>query len=104
MGWQRTARMAACAPILAVTRGDQGADIYAEGRIYQIPAPETNEVDLTGAGDIFAAVFFAQLTHLRDPFKAGELAVHVASDSITRPGILAAPDEDTLYELLRKVQ
>jgi len=97
-------RMAAYAPVLAVTKGALGAEIYTEGRIYQIPAPETEEIDLTGAGDIFAAVFFTQLTYSGDPYRAGELAVQVASDSITRPGMQAAPDEEIIYELLRKVQ
>lgn len=97
-------RMAAYVPILAVTKGAMGAEIYTEGQIIKIPAPETEALDMTGAGDIFAAVFFTQLTHMGDPLKAGELAVQVASDSITRPGMQAAPDEDLLYELVRKVQ
>jgi sugar/nucleoside kinase (ribokinase family) len=96
--------LAASVPILAVTKGDHGADIYTEGRIIHIPAPDTPEVDTTGAGDIFAAAFFSQLAHYGDPQKAGELAVLVASDSITRSGLHSVPNPDTLYQILRKVQ
>jgi hypothetical protein len=97
-------RMAASVPVLAVTRGEFGADIYFEGKIVNIPAPVTPEVDPTGAGDIFAAAFFTQLAHHRDPIKAAEMAVIVASDSISRTGLPSAPNPDTLYEILRKVQ
>ena len=57
-----------------------------------------------GAGDIFAAAFFTQLAHYGDPVRAAEMAVIVASDSISRTGLLSAPNPDTLYEILRKVQ
>ena len=60
-------RMAASVPVLAVTRGDHGADIYYEGKIINIPTPQVPEIDPTGAGDIFAAAFFTQLAALRRP-------------------------------------
>ncbi|MFN2145393.1 MAG: PfkB family carbohydrate kinase [Anaerolineales bacterium] len=96
--------MAASVPVLAVTRGDHGADIYYEGKVSNIPAPQVTEVDPTGAGDIFAAAFFTQLAYYGDPVHAAEIAVIVASDSITRTGLHSAPNPDTLYEILRKVQ
>lgn len=97
-------RMAASVPILAVTKGAQGADIYTEGNIYSLPAPQLEEIDPTGAGDIFSAVFFTQLNYTGDPLKAGELAVHIASDSVQRTGLDGAPSEDTLYQLIKEVQ
>ncbi|MBN2043886.1 MAG: hypothetical protein JW757_02600 [Anaerolineales bacterium] len=96
--------MAASVPVLAVTKSNFGADIYAEGKTIHIPAPATPEVDPTGAGDIFAAAFFTQLAYHGDPQKAGEMAVIVASDSITRSGLHSVPNPDTLYQILRKVQ
>jgi adenosine kinase len=40
--------------IVAVTRGEKGATIYAEGRRYDIPpVPPTHAADPTGAGDAF---------------------------------------------------
>ena len=97
-------RMASLTPILAVTKGQAGADIYNEGQIISISAPETEVIDPTGAGDIFAAVFFTQLSHTRDPHHSAELAVQIASDSITRPGLSGVPNDETLYDMLRKVQ
>lgn len=97
-------QMAASVPILAVTKGSRGADIYAEGNITSIPAPETIEIDPTGAGDIFAAVFFSQLTHYGDPIKAAELAVQIASDSVKRTGLDGVPTKETLYQLTREAQ
>jgi len=97
-------RMAASAPVLAVTKGADGADIYAEGNIYSIPAPAVDEIDSTGAGDIFAAVFFSRLSHFGDPLKAGTLAVQIASDSVTRSGLESTPTEDILYQIRSEVQ
>lgn len=96
--------MAASVPVLAVTKGPQGADIYAEGKLTPIPAPEVEVVDPTGAGDIFAAVFFSQLSHHGDPVHAAEMAVQIASDSVTRIGLAGAPTEDVLYQLSKEVQ
>jgi ribokinase len=96
--------MAASVPVLAVTRGSQGADIYAEGNVTSIPAPEVKEVDSTGAGDIFSAVFFTQLSHFGDPIHAAEMAVQIASDSVIRVGLAGAPTEDILYQLSKEVQ
>lgn len=95
--------LAAHIPVLAVTRGEVGADIYTEGKIIHIPAPDTPKVDVTGAGDIFAATFFTQLTNCGDPVNSGELAVMVASDSITRQGMKSPPDEEIIFDILRKV-
>lgn len=96
-------QLAASTPVLAVTKGPDGADIYAAGQVHRIPAPEYIEVDPTGAGDIFAAAFFTQLSNFSDPVRAAEVAVAIASDSITRPGLSAAPNYDRVTDILRKV-
>jgi sugar/nucleoside kinase (ribokinase family) len=96
--------MAAAAPVLVVTRGAQGADLYTRGSIHHIPAPTVQEVDPTGAGDIFAAAFFAQLHYHGNPLQAAQFAVLLASDSVTRPGLAGAPTEETLYQINKEVQ
>ena len=70
---------AAAAPILAVTHGAHGATVYAEGKAVHIPAPQVKEIDPTGAGDIFAAAFFAQLSYHHDPIRAAQFAALVAA-------------------------
>ena len=95
--------LAASVPVLAVTKGKFGVDLYSHGSLYPLRAPKTEEVDPTGAGDIFAAVFFTQMTYHGDPRHAAEFAIRVASNSITRPGLAGAPTEDTLYQLSNEV-
>lgn len=95
---------AASVPILVVTRAAAGASVYVEGKVHDLPAPPTDEVDPTGAGDIFAAVFFTQLTKFGDPLKAGEMANRIAADSISRPGLAGAPTEDIIHKILSEVQ
>jgi sugar/nucleoside kinase (ribokinase family) len=45
------------AKILVVTKGANGADVYAENRKHYFPSFPIVEQDATGAGDVFAAAF-----------------------------------------------
>ena len=47
------------APHLVVTRGARGASYFHDGRAVDVPAPEVEPVDTTGAGDVFAGVLAA---------------------------------------------
>jgi sugar/nucleoside kinase (ribokinase family) len=94
---------ASSAPILVVTRAAAGASVYVEGRVHHLPAPQVDEVDPTGAGDIFAAAFFIHLTKFGDPLQAGEMAILVAADSVTRSGLAGAPTEDIIHNILSEV-
>jgi sugar/nucleoside kinase (ribokinase family) len=84
-------RLVKYANILAVTEGEQGARVYWKGDIRHFNAPQVNVVDPTGAGDIFAAVFFARLFATRDAWLAGAQAVQLASMSVTRRGVASMP-------------
>jgi sugar/nucleoside kinase (ribokinase family) len=96
--------MAEAAPILVVTRGANGATLYTEGEAYQFPAPEVVEEDLTGAGDIFAAAFFLQISTHGNPGEAVQFANRLAADSVTRNGLASVPSHDILYNLSKEVQ
>ena len=91
--------LAQSVPILAVTRGAAGASLYFEGQHLDFPAPAMEELDATGAGDIFAAVFFTQLSAHNNPIEAVRFAIQIASDSITRAGIYGAPSPEELFEI-----
>jgi sugar/nucleoside kinase (ribokinase family) len=52
------------------------------------------EVDPVGAGDIFAAAFFARMQQTRDPWEAARFGTQLASASVTRRGIEGIPTED----------
>ena len=54
-------------------------------------APEIDEVDATGAGDIFAAAFFVRYLRTRDPWEATRFATLLASHSVARVGLNGIP-------------
>ena len=80
--------------LLAVTCGSLGVRVYAEGATRSFPAPEQQELDPTGAGDIFAAVFFARLHKSGDPWSAAEFANRLAAPSVAHSGLQGAPIPD----------
>jgi sugar/nucleoside kinase (ribokinase family) len=82
--------------VLAVTRAARGASIFWDGKRSELPTSEWHELDSTGAGDIFAAVFFIVLYESGNPFEAGQMANRAASRSITRKGIESTPTEAEL--------
>lgn len=82
--------------ILAVTEGAEGARIYWNGDVRHFPAPQVEEVESTGAGDIFAACFFARYQTTRDPWAAARFAVQLASRSVTRRGMDSIPTADEI--------
>jgi sugar/nucleoside kinase (ribokinase family) len=91
--------------VLAVTEGADGARIYWNGDVRHISAPQMDVVDATGAGDIFAAVFFIRLEETKDPWQSGEQAVQLASQSVARLGLAAIPTreeiEKSMIEIIR---
>ncbi|MFN3763380.1 MAG: PfkB family carbohydrate kinase [Anaerolineae bacterium] len=94
------ARWAAQTRILAVTRGARGCSVYADGRVWHLPAFPAREVDPTGAGDVFAAVFFACLWRGDDPVQAARRANCVAAISVTRPGLSGTPTPEEIVRCL----
>ena len=82
--------------ILAVTEGFNGARIYWNGDVRHFSAPKIDVVDPTGAGDIFAAVFFDSLEKTLDPWESGRKAVQIASQSITKEGLAGVPNEQEI--------
>ncbi|MBX3045589.1 MAG: hypothetical protein KF698_01180 [Anaerolineales bacterium] len=92
--------MAALCPILLVTEGRAGATLYTQGEATRIETPTVEEVDPTGAGDVFAATFLLQLQRSGEPLQAAALAAQVAAHSVTRPGLAGIPTQDKLYDLL----
>lgn len=90
------ARWAVRTRILAVTRGARGCSVYAGGRVWHLPAFPTQEVDPTGAGDVFAAVFFVRLWQGDDPVQAARRANCVAAVSVTRPGLSGTPTPEEI--------
>lgn len=96
--------MAHQARLLIVTEGAGGCVLYWNGDRRRFHAPKVDEVDATGAGDIFAAGFFIRLLQTRDPWESARFATQLASCSVTRPGLNGIPSareiKDCLVEVL----
>lgn len=99
----RVEEMAASSRILAVTEAHQGARLYWNGDVRRFRPPELKEVDATGAGDIFAAAFFARLYTTRDPWEAARFATLLSAQSITRVGLEGIPTQPEIQESLVEV-
>ena len=83
--------MALHTKILVVTEGAAGAVLHWNGDRRRFRAPSVQEVDATGAGDIFATAFFIRYLNTRDPWEATRFATLVASHSVERFGLDGIP-------------
>lgn len=95
--------MATTCKVLAVTEGPAGSRLYWNGDLRRFRAPVLEEVDATGAGDIFAAAFFWRLYVTRDPWAAARFATHLASFSVKRFGLDGIPTQDEIQTCLVEV-
>jgi sugar/nucleoside kinase (ribokinase family) len=99
----RIESMALASRVLAVTEGPAGVRLYWNGDVRRFQAPPVDEVDATGAGDVFAAAFFFRLYTTRDPWDAARFATRLASFSVARPGLQAVPTPDEIRHSLVEV-
>ena len=86
---------------LAFTRGYNGADVLHCGQWRHIDAFPANAVDPTGAGDIFAAAFLANLDESGDAWEAARFAACAASFVVEGEGTSAIPNRGQIEERLR---
>lgn len=100
---ERVEEMAASSRILAVTEAHQGARLYWNGDVRRFRPPELEEVDATGAGDIFAAAFFTRLYTTRDPWEAARFATMLSALSITRVGLDSIPTQVEIQESMIEI-
>ncbi len=78
-------------PLVAVTRGAEGADLYRAGAVERYPGSPAREVDPTGAGDVFAAAFLSALARDGDAAAAIAQANRIAALSVEGVGPSAIP-------------
>jgi len=89
--------------ILCLTEGGAGSVLHWNGDRRRFRPLEMQEVDGTGAGDIFAAAFFVRLYHTRDPWEAARFATQLAARSVTRIGLKGIPTLGEIEECLMEV-
>ena len=87
-------------PLLVATDGRHGATLFQHGVTERFPAYIANEVDPTGAGDVFAAAFLAHLYRHGDARKAVDFANCVASLSIEEQGASGIPTMEEVEKRL----
>ena len=89
--------------ILCLTEAEAGAVLYWNGDRRRFRPTAVEEVDGTGAGDIFAAAFFVRLYSTRDPWEAARFATQLAARSVTRVGLNGIPTSQEIEECLMEV-
>lgn len=88
-------------PLLVATDGRHGATLFRRGVTQRFPSYPVQEVDPTGAGDVFAAAFLVHLQRYSNPERAADFANCVASFSIEQQGILGVPTLAMVEQRLR---
>jgi sugar/nucleoside kinase (ribokinase family) len=89
--------------VLAFTRGYGGADVCYRGEWRRFDAFAANPVDLTGAGDTFAAGFLARYAETGDPWEATRFGSCAASLVIEGVGVAGAPSREAIEGRLAAV-
>ena len=78
-------------PVIVVTHGSKGASILTKEKKYFFPAFPTDEINATGAGDIFGAAFLIEYSKKRDIKNACIYAHAAASLTVERIGVNRLP-------------
>jgi len=61
------------------------------------------EIDITDAGDIFAAAFFLRLYTTRDPWESARFATMLSAYSVTRVGFEGIPTPEEIRDCMVEV-
>lgn len=101
-GWSFAESWASKVPVLVVTQDEQGCTVFHEGRRDHIRSRPAQEVDATGAGDVFAAVFFILLFETGDVVRSAALANVAASMSVEHYGIDGIPSRRDVEDYMRR--
>ncbi len=94
--WALINHIAFFTKLLLVTQGANGAVVFENGQRRHYPALPVEEVDPTGAGDIFAAAFLLQYAETRSVETAVQFAHRAAGESVKRRGVADVPGKEIL--------
>lgn len=89
--------------IVVLTKGRYGAALYENGRILDSQAYPANEVDPTGAGDVFAAAFLIKYYETRLPQEALNFAHCAASFAVEGKYTTNIPTLDSIHCRLKPI-
>ncbi len=93
--------------LVVLTAYRDGSTIYRRGpdsevEIVPIPPRPADEVDPTGAGDIFATAFLLRLDETGDPFDAARYANVTASFGVEGQGVAGIPSHETVLDYMAR--
>lgn len=100
---ERIEELASAAKILVVTDGPGGCRVFWNGDVRRFVPPEWDEVDATGAGDIFATSYFFRYMNTRDPWESARFATQLAAHSVLRLGMQGVPTREEINSCLLEV-
>ncbi len=89
------------ASVLIVTKGKEGAEMHRAGAWEEIAPFPVDEVDPTGAGDVFAAAYLAAYGRGGDPVEAARFASCAASFCVEAEGTAGVPTASLIHARLR---
>lgn len=89
--------------IVVLTKGKYGAALYENGRILDSQAYPANEIDPTGAGDVFAAAFLIKYYETRSTRVALNFAHCAASFAVEGKHTTNIPTLDAIHNRLRPI-
>jgi len=90
------------APVVIVTQSSLGADLYTEGARIHVPAFDVEEIDPTGAGDVFAAAFLINYESSGNAVESAKFACCAASFICEHEGTEGIPSLDQVEERLQQ--
>jgi 1D-myo-inositol 3-kinase len=88
-------------PLVLLTRGFRGLNLFERGRVREVHAWPRPEVDPTGAGDVFTAAFLLRYQECGNPEEAAAFGSCAASCVVEGVGASTLGDRD---EVMRRLQ
>ena len=89
-------------PILILTKGQKGATLYTQGNTIEFDSIPINQIDPTGAGDVFTAAFIIEYKDTGDYEHSARFATIAAGKSVAGYQGSQIPDRSTINSVLEK--
>jgi sugar/nucleoside kinase (ribokinase family) len=89
---------------IVVTHAARGATAYRNGEPCHYPTRPAQELDPTGAGDVFTAAYMVRFVETGDPCQAAHFANTVASFSVEGHGVAGIPMRQEVEAYLDEIE
>jgi sugar/nucleoside kinase (ribokinase family) len=93
---RRASEFLSWVPIVTVTRGWRGLWLHTREGVREVPSLPREEVDPTGAGDVFASSFLMRYQETGDPVEAAGFGACAASCAVEGLGTSSLGDRDEI--------